>query len=478
MRAGFFETDITPTHGMEKPGGYGKAYSTVFHDPLKVRAAVFDNGKERVALVGIDTCVIGERTVCEAREEIERICGIPGANVMIGASHTHSGGPLFGAFPDEVDDAPELVKALILKHSTIVDLQYNDWAVQQMATAVAEADRRKCDVLLSVGSGQEDQAVFNRRFKMKNGSAATHPGKMNPHIIEPAGPVDPEVGVVAAWTPDGELLGCVVNYACHGTTGPGGVSADWIYYMEKTVRGAMGCEAVTVFLNGACGDVTQVDNQSPRAVESGEWRSCEVGTRVGAEVVKVLVSAPRGDIDALAAATEMLVFERRVPSPASLKECHEIVTQNINGEKRDTEWTFAKERLILDYLIGKQPQVSVEVQAIQIGPAVFLANPAEYFCQLGLDIKEQSQFPFTYVVELANGGAGYVPTTEALSPTGGGYETVLSSYSNLEPSAGQRIVDASVKVARSLTPGPILEEAKIEAKRGVWGYGERGPELD
>src|SRR5207244_2447990 len=98
----------------------------------------------------------------------------------------------------------------------------------------------------------------------------SHPGKGNPEIVEPAGPIDPEVGVLAAWSAQGELLGCLVNYACHATTFGGGVSADYIYYLEKTIRGAMGRDATVVSLAGACGDVTQVDNQSRREREFGE----------------------------------------------------------------------------------------------------------------------------------------------------------------------------------------------------------------
>ncbi len=113
------------------------------------------------------------------------------------------------------------------------------------------------------GVGREDKVAFNRRFRMRSGLTHTHPRQGNPDIVEVAGPTDPDVGVIGAWDKEGKLIGCVVNYACHATTSPGGISANYIYYLEKAIRGMMGQEVVVVFLPGASGDVTQVDNLSP-----------------------------------------------------------------------------------------------------------------------------------------------------------------------------------------------------------------------
>lgn len=479
LKVGFAERDITPEIGMEQPGGYGKAFHRSLHDPCKARAVVFDDGRKRVAVVGIDALMIRHPSVDRCRRAIQEKCGIAPEAVLISASHSHSSGPTGMVLPGEFDDAPEFVRSLAYEQSSCADAQYLDRVENQIVDAVVSADRDKVEAVYGVGKGSENQVAFNRRFRMRSGLTVTHPRQGNPDIVETAGPTDPEVGVLGAWNKEGKLLGCVVHFCCHATTNPGGISANYIYYLERAVRGVMGDDqAVVVFLPGTSGDVTQVDNLSPYAPPAAEAWAQRVGGRVGAEAAKTLLSMPRGDAAAIDYRATTLHIKRRVPSRARLARSLELVKKDRKTVD-PTEWIFAKEIVLLNERLKKEPVANVEVQAIQVGPAVFVANPAEYFCQYGLDIKSGSPFKFTFPVELANDCVGYVPTEEALGPRGGGYETRLTFYSNLEPTAGRQIADAGIELSRQLTPGPApVPLPATPFKGGAWTYGDAPPELD
>ena len=479
MKVGFAERDITPEIGMEQPGGYVKSFHRSFHDPCKVRAAVFDDGSKRVAVVGVDALLVREPQVWAARERIAGQTGIPPEAVLITASHSHSSGPTGMVLPGEYDHASAFVQKLAYEMSSCANAAYLERVVDAIVDAVYAADRARVPAFCGAGKGRESQVAFNRRFRMKNGLTYTHPGQGNPGIVEVAGPTDPEVGVVGCWDSSGKFLGCLVNFACHATTSPGGISANWIYFMERVIRGAMEApEAVVVFLPGACGDVTQVDNLSPYVHPSGARWAQIVGGAVGAEAVKVLIKMDRGALVPVDYRVKRWTIARRIPRPDRVKQAYEIAAKEPS-EVGHTEWVFAKEIVLLDALLQKSRAVEVEVQAIQIGPVVLLANPAELFCQVGLEMKAGSPFPLTFPVELANGCVGYVPTEEALGPGGGGYETRLTSYSNLEPTAGTQIVRESLELARSLTPGKIPTRPPAPPFSGSgWSYGNVPPELD
>ncbi|MHA3771244.1 hypothetical protein ACXR0O_06855 [Verrucomicrobiota bacterium sgz303538] len=477
FKAGFAERDITPELGMEVPGGYGKVFAKRIHDACKVRAAVFDDGRQRVALVGLDALVVPRQLVLEARERIREKCGISPDAILIGASHSHSSGPTGMVLPGEFDHASDLAKDLAYNKSSCADPKYLVTVRDAIVEAVAAADAGRVEGTAGFGVGKEDTVAFNRRIRMKNGLSYSHSGKGNPDNVEFAGPTDPQVGVIGVWDADSKLLGCVVNFSCHATANGPWISANWIHYMERAIQGYFGSDAKVVYLQGACGDVTQVNNLDPSANPDGDAWSQLVGGRVGAEAVKVLLGMSQTRVNEVPLQTKQKTWsiKRRVPSPERVTAAIELAKQ---GEKNaGPDWVWAKETVLLDALIAKHPEVEVEVQAIQVGPVVCLSNPAEYFCQYGLDLKAGSGFPMTFPVELANGCVGYVPTEEAFGPNGGGYETRLTSYSNLDITAGRQFREAGLELARQLTPAKLPTPPAAPAFKQPWSYGNVPPQL-
>lgn len=429
LQVGFARVDMTPPVGSEIPGGFNKKLSKGVHDALFAEAAVFINEGVQVAIVGIDLIMIPDDVVADARQQAAGRCGVPGKNILIAASHTHSGGPIVDCLGSESDPA------------------YCTSVATWIADAVVEAAENAVPARVSVGVGHEDSVSFNRRFKMKDGSVKTHPGKMNPDIIEPEGPMDPDVAVIAAEDLDGKLLGCVVNHALHGTL-IGGLlsSADWPYYLRKTIRGGVDADIGVVFVNGACGDITQVDNRNPRSGEFGEAWCRRVGMTIGAEALKVLARAEFTEDVPLGVAVETLDLPIR-----DLAESDEALLARempASGLGAGQEEAYLREARLVREMKDKSPTVPCEVQAIRIGNAVIVSNPTEFFCALGLAIKQASPLQPTLIAELSNGYAGYCPTAEAFE--GGGYEVRTARSSYLAPEAGQAFVDAGVKLAKSL----------------------------
>lgn len=478
VKAGFTERDISPSIGMEQPGGYGKSFHKTYHDSCKVRVAVFDDGKSCMALVGIDSLVVPRQVVLEARRQVQLRCGIPETSVLLNASHSHSSGPVGMVLPGEYEGASDLVRKLAYEESSCADPLYLKQVTDAIVDGVTEAYERRQPVVLSFGYGHEEKVSFNRRLRMKNGQSWSHPGSGNPDILEYAGPIDPQVGVIGAWDSQGRLKGVVVNFACHATTNPGGISANWIYHLEKTIQGGLDSQAHVIFLQGACGDVTQVDNLSVSQRPKAEEWSQLVGTCVGAEAIKVLLLAPKVSAAAIDVRQEVLSIKRRPPSAERVAKSLAIVSQP-KSMSDPSDWLFAKEIVMLDYLNRTTPMVDVEVQCIKLGPCCFVTNPSEYFVKYGLDIKKGSHHPFTFPCELSNGSVGYVPTEEAFGSEGGGYETRLTSYSNLEVSAGRRIAEKGIQLANEMGAETSPSRPKGPPFVGKpWSYGNVAPELE
>jgi hypothetical protein len=416
---------------MEMPGSFARRGGTGVHDKCWAVACVVHDGTIPVALVGTDTLIIARETVEGARRQIQKDTKVPGDNVLIGASHTHSGGPCgIGFGRDE-------------------NAEYLDKLTKGIAAAVGQAWNSLHAAELGIGVGKETTVSFNRRFLMRDGREITHPGKPGaPHhkeIVRYAGPIDPDVGVLAVRQPQGKIAGIVVNFACHNTVmGGDQFSADYAGQIRKQLQACYGENTPVVFLLGACGDITQVDNLST-AREFGPEHADMMGMKIAAEAMRTInrMNWLREAPTAVTTQTTLLSI-RPEPDPD-----RERPPFGLGGGK-DVEDFYAKGRQQVAELRAKSPRVPTEVQAIRIGPLGIVTNGSEYFCEYALRMKQCSLFATTFMVSLANDSLGYVPTATAF--VAGGYEARTARSSRFAIDAGQLLLEAGLKSLEKVAP--------------------------
>ncbi len=446
LQSGFATRCITPPPGRDIPGLFERRIAEGTNDDLYARAAVVDDGQHCVAMVQVDAIKVSEDLVSEARAEAARLCGIAPGSCFIGATHTHSGGPVFGGFMSEVD--PE----------------YIHFVAEQIAAAISEAHRVMRPAMAGTGTGVARGVAFNRRFLMKDGSQKTHPGKQNPDILEPAGPEDTTVTVIGLRSPDDlRPFGCIVSFACHGTHMNGYLySADYPRWVIDTLKGVYGPEFGVVFLLGACGDVTQVDNRNPRPTELGPYWCERTGRVVGAAAVQALARMDYFSDATVAAGSTKIRVDLRAATREDCAAARELLAHKAITPE-DVETIYANELLMVEKMRRKKPTRSIEITGVRVADAWLWGVPAEFFQALAMDLRAVSPFPLTCCVELANGYNGYICTREAFS--GGGYEIRTARSSLLEVGAGEKVVRAAKNLAVRMYRDAMREIEALPGRR-------------
>ena len=241
IQVGIAEVNYTPDVGLDLVGNYrGDDYaSRGVHDSLYARAIVaVDKNQNKAAILTVDICYFEKETVDFMRADIASKTDIPAGNIMIMATHTHSG-------PPSGLNAPK-AKEYLLK----------------AASAVILANERLAPSVLAVGRSNEDRISHNRRLKCIDGTTHMCWEKFDSgFVIGPLGPKDPEV-ITLSISQQGKPVGVIVNFGCHVTTLTGDnwlYTADYPGYMIEAIRKIKGKDYMPMFFNGPAGNVTQVD---------------------------------------------------------------------------------------------------------------------------------------------------------------------------------------------------------------------------
>ena len=149
----------------------------------------------------------------------------------------------------------------------------------------------------------------------------------------------------------------------------------------------------------------------------------------------------------LAVATRELELSVRRPDEARLRWARKVVEGIQDREKLTRPQVYAEEAIALAEL---PERVSVPLQAIRIGDLGIAAVPCEVFAETGLEIKARSPLKPTFLIELANGYNGYLPTPE--QHAWGGYETWPARSAYLEVDAAPKIRDGVLDLLASVSP--------------------------
>lgn len=436
FRAGAFAADITPIRfPVSVNGGMTDRQASGAHDPLHARCLVLDDGSTKLAIVVCDLCMIPREVCDEAKRIAEKATGIPQRHILISATHTHEAPTVAPVF--QSDPNPE----------------YPPYLTEQIAKGIQRAHAQLEPARIGWAVGSDPTQLFNRRWRLKPGTMPENPFgrrddlvKMNPgvgseNLVEPAGPIDPEVPIVSVQSTSGRPIALLANYSLHYVGGVEPLSADYFGAFAERIQELIGAGAaqpafVGIMSNGTSGDVNNVNFRGPPRPRMAAFEQCRV---VADSVARAAHAAYQTisyhDWVPLAVSEREIELGVRLPSAADVAEAEKIVAAAKGPVLQGLREVYARETIKLrDY----PPTVKARLQAMRIGELGIVSSPCETFTEIGLEIKRRSPLKPTFTIELANGYNGYLPTPEQHAL--GGYETWRARSSYLEVNASTKIV--------------------------------------
>jgi neutral ceramidase len=445
IRAGAAIEDITPKNLPSPINGNMKgAFVNTVTDPMHARAFAVHDGRTELIFCVVDACMI-PREICDAAKTIaSKQTGVPTAQLLISATHSHTCATMTGVFQSEPDPA------------------YVAEAPARIAQALIRAHANLEPAEIAFGKDQDPTQVFNRRWFVQQGQSYENPfdsmgdrvwmnpGYRNAKVTEPSGPVDPDVTLLAARAKsDGRPIAVLANYSLHYVGGVPAISADYFGAFARELatrlkatdtRYAGKPAFVGIMSNGTSGNINNVNYAGAPVPRRAP------GEQIAAVAKSVTDAAMRAweklswqSTASIATRERDIALGVRKATPAELERARQVLAStppDKDGQFSDRKAIYAREATLLDAYPDK---VSLKLQAHRIGSLTIAAIPCEVFVEIGLDLKLHKPLQEHFTISLANGYNGYLPTPE--HHRFGGYETWRARSSYLETDASTRIVE-------------------------------------
>ena len=447
FRAGATVVDVTPqTLPVLVNGGMTSRSISEISTRLYARGLALSDGNTTLVIVVVDSCMMPRPLLDKAKQLASLKTGIPTDRMLISATHTHSAGSCMGALGTDPD--PNYVPFLTMSLAdTIVK------AVDKMVPA-------------QIGFGRIDAAEFTalrrwiRRpdrladdpFGNPTVRANMHAGANHDDVTGESGPEDPELSLIAVQTLNGEPLAVLANFSMHYFAGQSGISADYfgLFCAGLKQKLAPETEFVGIMSHGCSGDIWRRDYTDPDS-----WNRLSTVDEYANGLVERAIKAYkaitfRSDVD-LAMAERRMKLRYRIPNQQRLEWAKRIVAEMGDRLPKTKEEIYAREQLFLH----ERQETEVVVQALRIGDIAIATTPNETYAITGLRIKATSPLTNTMVIELANGGDGYIPPPEQFPL--GGYNTWAARSAGLEVTAEPKIAEAGIDLLEQVCDQPRRE---------------------
>ena len=454
FKLGAAKTGMTPPKGSIIGDSYGIRVSEGVHDELYIKTLVFEQAGQRVAFITLDVISLPHLLVMTSRALIHKQTGIAVNNIILNATHLHAGPQMNPLFWDVVGGSAKLKSQ-----------EYTHKMPELILESVESAISKIQPVHVSIGNVQETSISFNRRFLMKDGTFKTNPGKLNPNIVRPAGPIDPSLSMVYFESLDKKPVAILVNFALHvAVVGGNNFSSDFPGVMSNLIGKAKGEEVVTVFTNGTSGNINHIDVSNSNQL-SGFDESERIGTILADRVLNALNSLrpiPITSLKATIQAVNLPVF--KVVEQLEMIWAKDVISKFGKPKGSGFADVVSAWRILdlvkykggLDTRHNSTTTVPLtvdgsalesEVSVIAFGDQMALVGfPGDAFVELGLGIKLNSPFPFTIVSEQSgNGTLSYIPNKKAFPE--GQYEVNSARYRS---GGGESLVDAALETLISI----------------------------
>ena len=397
MRAGFAEVEFTPPKGF-MPGEFEAYYAKGAYTSLQANAAAFESNGEIVILISADHLLFHNVYADTIRKDIANRTGLPMKNVLLAATHTHTG----PSYDQPCWKSPAEPNVALVVANRIVE------------AGVQAYGNLQDGVRLSLATAMEKRFSFCRDIVLKDGTIKTNPSRKYDDLLSHTCDTPDPVIEIMRVTRDEKIVAIMVNFANHPDTcnkARDRFCADWPGYMRMALKKQYGEDVAVLFFNGCCGDVNHFDflhktHLSLHNAPDTFAPEC-IGNGMAETVIKALETGVEEVLDETVCARETpITVERRQITDAERAWADEMM-ERAKTEYLET-WEYGTAEA---YIEGSRDLPLSEVFTVtgyRVGPWGMLAMPGEMYTAVGKAIKQGSPFAHTVPVTLANGYHGYV----------------------------------------------------------------------